>query len=176
VEQVGSELRNLYNQHLEWLRNHYGQEYEQILDQQASTAQDDNEKNNSAIEQQLNQAIARITKDFREDAIKAVPSMAQPGGIFRDMDLEYVHVLSQLLQDMQASTELWQLDHSVDDMLLEDGNDGDGDKPRVAKWYHKLGARALVLAVNYAQGWLAWQGIQRAALERERRFPKFPIF
>jgi hypothetical protein len=47
---------------------------------------------------------------------------------------------------------------------------------RVARWYEKLAARALVLGVNYLQGWLAWQGIQRAALQRERNMPKFPLF
>eukprot|EP00957_Ditylum_brightwellii_P107245 8183357-Ditylum_brightwellii.AAC.1 len=35
------------------------------------------------------------------------------------------------------------------------------------KWYEKLAARALVLGVNYLQGWLALQGIRRAAAERD---------
>jgi hypothetical protein len=39
-----------------------------------------------------------------------------------------------------------------------------------------LAARALVLGVNYLQGWLAWQAVQRAAAQRDREMPKFPLF
>jgi hypothetical protein len=44
------------------------------------------------------------------------------------------------------------------------------------KWYEKLAARALVFGVNYLQGWLAYQGIKKAAEERDRMMPKFPLF
>ena len=43
-------------------------------------------------------------------------------------------------------------------------------------WYKKLVARALMLGVNYGQGWLALQGIKRAARERDENLPKFPLF
>jgi hypothetical protein len=49
-------------------------------------------------------------------------------------------------------------------------------KRRLIKWGKKVAARGVLLGVNYIQGWLAWQGIKRAALERERNLPKFPVF
>ena len=47
---------------------------------------------------------------------------------------------------------------------------------RPVTWYKKLVARALMLGVNYGQGWLALQGIKRAARERDENLPKFPLF
>ena len=66
----------------------------------------------------------------------------------------------------------------------EVGLDEDDDAPietpgplgKLPPWARKLGARALVVGVNYLQGWLAWQAVQRAAIERERQTPKFPLF
>lgn len=188
IKQVGMELQNLYQQNLEWLRHSYGQEYEAILDEKVirihnESQQQTHQKHVDSTNQILNQAIARIANDFRNAAMQSIPILARPGGVFRDMDLEYAPVLAQLLEDMSASTELWQLDHATTDAMLQIDEDDDtnGGKTKhrrqgLTKWYHKLGARLLVLGVNYAQGWLAWQGIQRAAVERERRFPKFPIF
>jgi hypothetical protein len=93
------------------------------------------------------------------------------------MDLEYIPALQGLVSDMMEATTLRQSEVE-EDGDEENGNDTDVEaRPkRVARWYEKLAARALVLGVNYLQGWLAWQGIQRAALQRERNMPKFPLF
>ena len=45
-----------------------------------------------------------------------------------------------------------------------------------AKWYEKIAARALVLGVNYLQGWLALQQLRKAAADRDKAMPKFPLF
>ena len=45
-----------------------------------------------------------------------------------------------------------------------------------AKWYEKIAARALVLGVNYLQGWLALQQLRKAASDRDKAMPKFPLF
>ena len=173
---TGQKLRLLYQSYLHVLRNRYGQVYEALLDQlQQQSITTDQERKRA--EQSLNQAIAEISERFRQDAIQATPTLANLGGVFRDMDLEYASTLQQLLQDFQSSTELWMLGQSTDAMV--EGEDEDEVRvfhQRIPKWVKKVGARVLVLAVNYVQGWLAWQGIQRAALERERNFPKFPIF
>jgi len=61
-------------------------------------------------------------------------------------------------------------------------NDRSGDeslavKPkRPLKWYQKLAARMVVLGVNYLQGVLALQGLRKAAADRDRNMPKFPLF
>ena len=173
---TGQKMRLLYQSYLQVLRNRYGQVYEALLDQlQQQSITTDQERKRA--EQSLNQAIAEISERFRQDAIQATPTLANLGGVFRDMDLEYASTLQQLLQDFQSSTELWMLGQSTDAMV--EGEDEDEVRvfhQRIPKWVKKVGARVLVLAVNYVQGWLAWQGIQRAALERERNFPKFPIF
>jgi hypothetical protein len=102
--------------------------------------------------------------------------LAREGGIFRNMDLEYVGSMQGLVSDMMEATESRQ---TLEDALAEDDSEEieGGSKPkRPAKWYEKLAARALVLSVNYLQGWLAWQGIKRAAIERDQNMPKFPLF
>jgi hypothetical protein len=33
-----------------------------------------------------------------------------------------------------------------------------------------------MVGVNYIQGWLAWQGIKKAAEQRDKDMPKFPLF
>jgi hypothetical protein len=127
---------------------------------------------------QWSNAAAKVTDRFRKAAISAVPKLAREGGVFRDMDLEYVASLQGLVSDMMEATESRQ---TLEDALAEDDDDSDqveggSKKKRPAKWYEKLAARALMLSVNYLQGWLAWQGVKRAALERDRNMPKFPLF
>jgi hypothetical protein len=76
---------------------------------------------------------------------------------------------------MMEATEAKKQEQAVD----EDDEEQRGTTPTKrcpAKWYEKLAARALVLGVNYLQGWLAWQGIRRAAAERDKDMPKFPLF
>jgi len=115
-----------------------------------------------------------VTDSFRKAAQAAVPELCREGGAFRDMDLDYVTCLQGLISDMMEATEARQALVETDE---EDSDVEEVTQPkRPAKWYEKLAARALVLGINYVQGWLAWQGIKRAAIERERNMPKFPLF
>ena len=91
------------------------------------------------------------------------------------MDLDYVGSFAGLLADMQQATELEEALFDMDEEEEADVAENHAAR-RPAKWYEKVAARGLVLGVNYLQGWLAWQGIRRAALERERKMPKFPLF
>jgi hypothetical protein len=83
------------------------------------------------------------------------------------------------------ATERRKNDQSIASMLLEEEEDDDEGststntrkrKRRVPKWLERIAARTFVFGVNYFQGWLAWQGIRRAAIERDRNQPKFPLF
>jgi hypothetical protein len=163
TQQVGDRLQRLYQQQTQSLRDHFGRMYETALD-------------HSEDAEQWRSAAAKVTDRFRKAAQQAVPKLAREGGIFRNMDLEYVGSMQGLVSDMMEATESRQ---TLEDALAEDESEEieGGSKPkRPAKWYEKLAARALVLSVNYLQGWLAWQGIKRAAIERDQNMPKFPLF
>jgi len=45
-----------------------------------------------------------------------------------------------------------------------------------AKWYARLAAKALVVGVNYAQGWIVLRALRREAARRDQDMPKFPLF
>jgi hypothetical protein len=96
-------------------------------------------------------------------------------------DFEHVTVLEGLLKDMMESTER-RRDDLLEMALVQDDRDENNvgrDKQRrirIPRWLERFAARAFVFGVNYIQGWLAWQGIKRAALERDRNMPKFPLF
>jgi len=45
-----------------------------------------------------------------------------------------------------------------------------------AKWYERLAAKALVIGVNYVQGWIVLQTLRREARRRDSTMPKFPLF
>ena len=83
--------------------------------------------------------------------------------------------LQGLIKDMMEATQSRQDEQS---MAMEEESDEEEEilSRHPPKWYEKLAARAFVLGVNYLQGWLAWQGVKRAAIERDRNMPKFPLF
>ena len=163
-EQVGQRMKYLFDQHMQGLRDFHGSLYERLLDEYADRPET------------WSKHAATVTEGFRRLAQESVPMLTRQGEIFRDMDLDYVSALQGLIADMMEATEMRQeetFDEDEDDIAVD-------SKPSLGKklpaWARKLAARALVLGVNYVQGWLAWQGIQRAALERERNMPKFPLF
>jgi hypothetical protein len=48
-------------------------------------------------------AAVKVTERFRKAAQQAVPKLAREGGIFRNMDLEYVGGMQGLVSDMMGS-------------------------------------------------------------------------
>jgi hypothetical protein len=158
-QQVGVRIQQLYQQQLSLLRDYYGRLYETMLD-------------SSENEIEWKRASANVLTQFRKVTAAAVPDNVEA---FGELDLDYLATgaASGLLEDMKQALELRQ--------ALELESDADEtDQAEVKKvlpvWYKKLAARGLVLGVNYLQGWLAWQGIKRAALQREKNLPKFPLF
>ena len=160
--QLATKLRVLYQRHLESLRNYFGRRYEIALDADGSTEQD------------WTQAAAHMTEGFRAAAQHAIPELCRPGNELRDSDFEYVVQLQGLISDMMEATQLRRDEESL--ALGDEDDDVEGTVRRPAKWYEKLAARALVLGINYLQGWMAWEAIKRAAIERDRNMPKFPLF
>ncbi|CAB9528617.1 expressed unknown protein [Seminavis robusta] len=169
-------LQKLYNQQLQFLREQCGKEYELALEQSTAEQPQLDEEDYQA---QWTEAASTITTLFREAAQLAIPTQGQPGGALRDADFDYVPALEGLLSDMMQATETQQelLGIVCDSDDDEDGSamEGRGGK-RPAKWYEKIGAKAVVFLINYAQGWLAYQGIKRAAAQRDAHLPKFPLF
>ena len=155
--QVATQLASLYHTQLNTLREHYGRKYETILDTQTQETWTD--------------AAAKITQDFRTAAQHAIPEICQQGDL-ADADFSYVSSLHGLVSDMMEATEA----RISDEEQELDEDDLDAIHHRPIKWYEKFAARAVVLGVNYFQGWLAWQGIKRAAADRDREMPKFPLF
>jgi hypothetical protein len=162
LQRVAAELLRLYKQQLESLRDYYGKRYETVLETQEN-------------QEAWTEAAAHMTEGFRAAAQQAIPTLCQSSGELRDADFEYVMALQGLIKDMMEATQSRQDEQS---MAMEDESDDDEESlsRHPPKWYEKLAARALVLGVNYLQGWLAWQGVKRAAIERDRNMPKFPLF
>jgi vacuolar-type H+-ATPase subunit H len=161
LERFVVELKELYQNQLQSLREHYGCKYEAALDDVENTR-----------EGALAEAAQLFTKGFREAAQHAIPQQCRQGKELEDADFSYVSALQGLVSDMMEATSMrGDLEEEEDE---EGENEQEGKKP--AKWYEKLAARALVLGVNYLQGWLAWQGVKRAAAQRDKDMPKFPLF
>eukprot|EP00536_Pseudo-nitzschia_multiseries_P004861 jgi/Psemu1/285395/fgenesh1_pg.85_\ len=206
TKNIVAEVQRLYRDQLQALRNYYGQRYEAILDREPEKdGGDENNKDNDkddddeATERRWAVGAEHMTQGFRAAARNAVPvcfridaNSNAHANIDANIDAwfrkEVTDALQGLIRDMMESTERRKEDRAVATLVEadDDENDTDGASPasrklkfrfpEVPKWLERLAARAVVFGVNYIQGWLAWQGIKRAALERDRNQPKFPLF
>ena len=191
-------LLRLFCNQLQSLREHYGRTYESFLDELLNAMQDPSksEKERSELKEKqeamLNNAVAGAAEGFRSAAQNAIPKLCREGGGLRDVDggYDYVKELNGLLTDMMEVAEMrtgmekdWGTEKS--DSLEDDQEEGTSEeggnkeskrRKGPAKWYEKVAARALVVGVNYAQGWLALQSVRRAAAQRDQDLPKFPLF
>lgn len=118
---------------------------------------------------------------FRVAAINAIPQILKEGSL-KELGRNYSFdsELDGLIRDMMHATSSCQMLEEEWKTLNDSGNDeaSTGIKRRRGpiKWYEKLAARILVISVNYVQGWLALQGIRKAASDRDKMMPKFPMF
>lgn len=165
LERLIIELQRLYKDQLQTLRNFYGKRYETTLE---SHPDDEGEWTTAA---------EYATQGFQAAAKHAVPALCRVNGELADYSasgFDHVNLLQGLIKDMMEATQLKKDEQSL---AFEDDEDEVSMKTRrVPRWLEKLAARVFVLGVNYFQGWLAWQGVKRAALERDRNMPKFPLF
>jgi len=187
-------VRRLFLHQLQSLREYYGRRYEAFLDEIAdeeyhdanSIINDDETEHQKKREKKnalLTDAATRATEGFRVAAQNAIPNICKEGALLQNAGGEYSYVsaLEGLVRDIISSTQRLQDEWDKADMWEDnDGTEASSMENRngrgPSKWYEKLAARALVLGVNYLQGWFALQGIRKAAQERDRNMPKFPLF
>jgi hypothetical protein len=167
---IAKQIQRLYKDQLQSLRNYYGQRYEAILK--------DDTVEEAEKEWQIAAAAQHMTQGFQAAAQNAIPEIYKASGEFEHRD-----VLNGLLSDMLEATERLKDNKTLTSMALDDdeGLETESGKTKrrsfkVPNWLERIAARAFVFGVNYLQGWLAWQGIKRAAMERDREQPKFPLF
>ena len=188
---IVNEVQRLYKDQLQALRNYYGQRYEAILDEKVDAKDDSDE----STERRWAIGAEHMTQAFLAAAQNTVPAIYRVSpkdgrlGIKNNSTVSFDHIdaLQGLVRDMIESTERRKDEQNVANLLaVEDDDEGKTDSastsarkfrlPKLPKRLERLAARAFVFGVNYIQGWLAWQGIKRAALERDRNQPKFPLF
>eukprot|EP00535_Pseudo-nitzschia_heimii_P003075 CAMPEP_0197193790 /NCGR_PEP_ID=MMETSP1423-20130617/27999_1 /TAXON_ID=476441 /ORGANISM="Pseudo-nitzschia heimii, Strain UNC1101" /LENGTH=609 /DNA_ID=CAMNT_0042647083 /DNA_START=173 /DNA_END=2002 /DNA_ORIENTATION=- len=187
MKRIIIEVERLYKDQLQALRNYYGQRYESILDEDLENTTDDNE----TIERKWAIGAEHLTQAFLAAALNSIPAMYRIDSKENNNDIGYrseasfdhVDMLQGLIHDMMESTERRKDERNLAIMLVskEDQDSTESAStfirlPKIPKWLERLAARAFVFGVNYIQGWLAWQGIKRAAIERDRNQPKFPLF
>lgn len=190
ISGVNENVRRLFENQLQSLREYYGRRYEAVIEK---LQEDDDGDIHDMEEDQLRQRrikhdkilveeAKKVTSGFRAAAENAVPTILKNGDLKEfGAGYNYEGVLDGLIRDMmQVTSDLQSVEEeweSVNADIGEDATDNVSAKKRgPVKWYEKLGARVLVFGVNYVQGWLAYQGIKKAAEERDRMMPKFPLF
>lgn len=160
-------LAGISEQHATILRDYYGRLYESLLE--GGRASDGSAaqlmKQYESVSQRVIKTVGKYcqVKDNQDDAVTVVYQENRQG----------------LQDDLTDITDRWK--NTADVMFESDEDDADstaagGRRRTLPPWLQRFAVRALVLGVNYLQGWLAWQGIQRAALAREQQMPKFPLF
>jgi hypothetical protein len=163
-QQVGARIQQLYQEQLTSLRDYYGRLFESTLRE-------------GGTKQATKHAADKVVEQFRKAASAAVPARASA---FGSLDLDYLRATAadgleaDIDQLLDLRREAIESDSDMDE--ANTGMNGTLKKQSVPTWYKKLAARGLVLGINYFQAWLAWQGIKRAALQREKNLPKFPLF
>jgi hypothetical protein len=162
LSRLVTKAHQLYMDHLQRIRDYYGRRYEACLDR-------GNDETAWAAEAE------HLTEGFRAAAANAVPNLCQPdGALSKVLSFDSTSVLKGLLDDMLEATDL-----RIDEQSLANEFAGEDESPtrrRFPPWVKRIASRVLALGINYLQGWLAWQGVKRAALERDREMPKFPLF
>jgi len=160
-DQMLSTVKGLYKQYLNFNRDKFGGQFEDLIDRDFDNARE------------WPHYAKMVSSDFSSEVLSSIPSAMRDGGPLADFaEVEYAVSLSGLLQDMREISESRQ-EFDVDSLPQSQETKRFPRLRRLATW---LRTRIIVLAVNYAQGWLAWQGIRQAALKREKAMPKFPLF
>lgn len=191
-----SGLRHLFELQLQSLREYYGRRYEAVLDEiLGSVSEGGDTRSKEKQEAILTAAAQRAAEGFRTAAGNAMPPSCRDGSVLENLDYRSIitRELNGLMQDMIEATQSRQeLEEDWDnaatgeveaqDIAEEESAHNNGGKQTQrqrkgpAKWYEKIAARALVLGVNYLQGWLALQQLRKAAADRDKAMPKFPLF
>jgi hypothetical protein len=190
ISMVNDKVRRLFENQINSLREYYGRKYETVIEKlQDAMSSDIYDLDKQQMTQRrikfdklLAEEAKRSTEGFRAAAENAIPGIVKNGEL-KSLGTGYAYdtALDGLIRDMmKATSDSQNLEDEWESLKTDNDEPEDGitmKKPRgPLKWYEKLAARALVFGVNYLQGWLAYQGIKKAAAERDRMMPKFPLF
>ncbi len=200
---AGSGLHRLYHLHLQNLRDHFGRTYEHILDESSAMGLEEMEEENAvqARDQVRREGAKRSEEGFLNAAFISIPAICQDPEMGLGELYSCTEALRGLLEDMYEATmsrgieeEEW---NDVMDINAAEANyavESSAAETRVglrelikriknkrasrgpAKWYERLAAKALVIGVNYVQGWIVLQTLRREARRRDLTMPKFPLF
>lgn len=190
-------IHQLYQSHLQNLRDHFGRMYQYTLDNSQGTLTDEQRK----------VAARRAEEGFTKSAFDSMPQICRhpDGELCNEMAALYscVEALRGLLEDMYAITEALVLgeeewDDIMDTAIESETSSQDGcrslfkekiglrqlikglrEKRRAhgpSKWYERWAGKVLIIGLNYIQGWIALQTLRREATKRDQDLPKFPLF
>ncbi len=200
---AGNGLLRLFRVHLQNLRDHFGRQYEQILDDPIAAGSVDE----GEWEKDLRDAARILEEDFVKAAFSSIPRMCRypDGELSETMAAMYgcTDALRGLLEDMfDAKSSRGMEEDELKDIL----NDYDTDegshlgvvrlpidsrvglrqlikniktkraKKGSGKWYGKFAEKVMIIAINYFQGWVVLQALRREARRRDMTMPKFPLF
>ena len=190
VLKTNESVHRLFENQIQSLREYYGRAYEAVIEKLQENDANIHDMEEDQLRERrikhdntLAEAAKRSTEGFSAAAENSIP-MVLKSGKFEQVRMKYNcnEGLDGLIRDMmQATSDSQSLDAewesaNRDDSNEDETNDVSAKKRGPVKWYEKLGARVLVFGVNYLQGWLAYQGIKKAAEERNQMMPKFPLF
>jgi len=203
---VGSGICRLFHNHLQNLRDYFGQQYETVMndiplvDDGMSSEKDKYEWNQGRLE-----ATRQAEEGFRKAAFGSIPQICQhpDGKLCNEMVgmFSCVEALRGLLEDIYDVTvsrgldlEEWEdimstgLEEDISINVSSSSNSRVGlrqviknikakvQKRGAAKWYERWALKALVIGINYVQGYIVLQSLRREARKRDREMPKFPLF
>ena len=166
------------------LRNYYGTMYETIFDQQRH--------------QWSTKWVHSLQERVKENYLRDVRHIFVPLERYNDVYLSFQQkpntldinkLISNFMSDVQDITEL-----HIDLSDIDNDND-DTNRPmsrndilnptqyrnrlrrqRLYQFSQNVLKRAVMIAINYIQGYMAIQSIRHIALQQEREMPKFPLF
>ena len=163
------------------------------------------EKDKHDWNQRRQEATRQAEEGFRKAAFGSIPQICQhpDGELCNEVVGMYtcVEALRGLLEDIYEVTVARGLEEEEWQDIMSTGvedtsNDGASrpSKSRVglrqviknikarvrrrgpAKWYERWALKALVIGINYIQGWIVLQTLRREARKRDLDMPKFPLF
>ena len=197
---AGTGLHRLHGLHLQNLRDHFGRTYEWILLDKTSAIdfeEIDGDANVQVRDQQRRDGAKKAEEGFLNAAFLSIPAICQDPQMELGDLYSCTEALRGLLEDMYEATlsrgiEAEEWNDIMDISTEEAGRLYHGNRVGLrelikiiknkranrgtARWYERLAAKALVIGVNYVQGWIVLQTLRREARRRDLTMPKFPLF
>jgi hypothetical protein len=163
------------------LRNYYGTMYETVFEHQQPQTLTTKwiHSLQERMKDQYRCDIRQLLRPLeRLDNVFMTFSKIQQPSKFLDIDT----FVSNLASDLQEITELridvTDMDHSniMNDLIHPQQYRNRLRRERFYQFSKNILKRAVMIGINYIQGYIAIQSIKHIALQQEREMPKFPLF